>query len=439
MDVIRCDEPTYLIWKWHPKGAIPGKNKRENFVRWGSALRVREGSVAIFIYSGADGYAQDIISGPCDMILNTGNLPVLTSLFGAVYDGGSPFQAEVYFINLAKLIQIKFGVPFFDVFDPRFLDFGVPVAVRGTISFSITDFREFIKLHRLDNFDLQTFQMQIRDAVIKTIKNIVANAPMEYDIPVIQLEQKLSLINKLAEEDLKKQLYENFGITISGVDIASIELDKDSEGYQQLKKVTQDVSAAMIQAQTEVNIKKMQDTQQIEARHLEGTLKAQREEAQYEQRIRTQAEHLTVHQINQQAAVNIAGAEALGQMGGNGGVNSLVMMSMAGGAICRSMMGVMDGVAGSLNHPITDMKSSHVPAIVYYVAFNGQSTGPFDLDMLSQMIKKDTLLKSSLIWKPGMVNWVQAGEVPELQELFLQKSSMSPEIKESFKLSGKNH
>ena len=21
MDVIRCDEPTYLIWKWRPKGA----------------------------------------------------------------------------------------------------------------------------------------------------------------------------------------------------------------------------------------------------------------------------------------------------------------------------------------------------------------------------------------------------------------------------------
>ena len=26
-DVIRCDEPTYLIWKWHPEGSDLGKHK----------------------------------------------------------------------------------------------------------------------------------------------------------------------------------------------------------------------------------------------------------------------------------------------------------------------------------------------------------------------------------------------------------------------------
>lgn len=24
MDEIRCDEPSYLIWKWHPSGSQPG-------------------------------------------------------------------------------------------------------------------------------------------------------------------------------------------------------------------------------------------------------------------------------------------------------------------------------------------------------------------------------------------------------------------------------
>lgn len=28
MDEIRCDEPSYLIWKWHPAGAQPGNNNR---------------------------------------------------------------------------------------------------------------------------------------------------------------------------------------------------------------------------------------------------------------------------------------------------------------------------------------------------------------------------------------------------------------------------
>ena len=43
MDEIRCDEPSYLIWKWHPAGSVPGNNNRENAIRWGSSLRVKDG------------------------------------------------------------------------------------------------------------------------------------------------------------------------------------------------------------------------------------------------------------------------------------------------------------------------------------------------------------------------------------------------------------
>ena len=147
MDEIRCDEPSYLIWKWHPAGVQLGEGNRENAIRWGSSLRVKDGEVAVFVYRQKNGTMQDFIEGPFDQILKTANLPVLASIVGLAYEGGTPFQAEVYFINLAKIIQVKFGVPFFDVYDPRFADFGVPVAVRGTVSFSISDYREFIKLH----------------------------------------------------------------------------------------------------------------------------------------------------------------------------------------------------------------------------------------------------------------------------------------------------
>ena len=48
-DVIRCDEPDYLIWKWHPKGTELGETNRENAIRFGSSLRVKEGSIAVFV------------------------------------------------------------------------------------------------------------------------------------------------------------------------------------------------------------------------------------------------------------------------------------------------------------------------------------------------------------------------------------------------------
>ena len=49
MDEIRCDEPNYLIWKWHPSGSQPGENQRENSIRWGSSLRVKDGEVAVLM------------------------------------------------------------------------------------------------------------------------------------------------------------------------------------------------------------------------------------------------------------------------------------------------------------------------------------------------------------------------------------------------------
>ena len=114
------------------------------------------------MYKHDDGTMQDYIAGPFDQTIKTANFPVLASIIGLAYDRGTPFQAEVYFINLAQIVQVKFGIPFFDVYDPRFDDFGVPVAVRGTISFKITDYCQFIKLHRLSNFNLDDFQKQIR-------------------------------------------------------------------------------------------------------------------------------------------------------------------------------------------------------------------------------------------------------------------------------------
>ena len=133
MDEIRCDESSYLIWKWHPSGTQPRANKRENAIRWGSSLRVKDGEVAVFVYKQSNGTMQDYIVGPFDQTIKTANFPVLASIVGLAYDGGTPFQAEVYFINLARIIQVRFSVPFFDIYDPRLTDFGVPVAVSVTI------------------------------------------------------------------------------------------------------------------------------------------------------------------------------------------------------------------------------------------------------------------------------------------------------------------
>lgn len=431
MDEIRCDEPSYLIWKWHPADSVAGNNSRENAIRWGSSLRVKDGEVAVFVYKQKNGLMQDFIVGPFDQTIKTANFPVLASIVGLAYDGGTPFQAEIYFINLARIIQVRFGVPFFDVYDPRFDDFGVPVAVRGTISFRIEDYREFVKLHRLSSFSLEDFQRQIRDAVIRYVKDTVANAPAANNIPLVQIETKTAQMNDVIEYDLSQRLKENFGVVVSGVDIGAIELDKSSEGYRQLMSITKDIAGATTKAEAEAKIRDIHAKQRIEAEHYEGTLRIQREEGQYAQHKQTQSANIGAFQVEKQAEVGVAGAEALGQMGANGagnvnlggggeGFNMAAMMaSMAvGGAVGQNIAGAMNNMMGGINQPQAGVTPPPIPLPMYYMVVNGQATGPFDMNALAQMAAAGSLLAGSLVWKAGMPAWAKADTVDELKGLF---------------------
>lgn len=443
MDAIRCDEPSYLIWKWRPSGAT-GETKKENAIRYGSSLRVKDGEVAVFVYRQKDGTMQDFIEGPYDDTIKTANFPVLSSIVGLAFGGATPFQAEIYFINLAGIIQTKFGVPFFDVFDPRFLDYAVPVSVRGTVSFKITDYKEFIKLHRMMDFDLTAFQTQIRDAINKYVKGVVSDAPQNNGIPVVQIERKILQINELVENYVKPRLQNEFGVTVSSMDIGAIEIDKESDGYRQLKAVTQDVTTATTQATAAANIQNIADTQRINAQNTMETLRIQREEMQRAQKLQTEGANFAVHQLNQQTQVAQTAAQSLGQLGtaggmggSGGGMNPGAMMAgiAMGGAVGQgmaNMMGnMMSGMAGMQGG--VGMQGSGTPpplpnSTAYNVAVNGASTGPFDMATLRQMVANGQLNAQSLVWTQGMASWTAAGQVSELAPLFAPKAPPVPPV-----------
>lgn len=100
----------------------------------------------------------------------------------------------------------------------------------------IADYREFIRLHRLQTFNLEDLQKQIRDMVNRHVKNVVMNALADYNISALHIESKISQINNEVENNLIKRLNETFGIVVSSIDIGAIEIDKTSEGYRQLIK-----------------------------------------------------------------------------------------------------------------------------------------------------------------------------------------------------------
>ncbi len=427
MDVIRCDEQEYLVWKWRPAGQDANTTNKENSIRWGSSLRVKDGEVAVFVYKQKDGSMQDFIEGPFDQIIKTENFPVITSILGAAYDGASPFQAEIYFINLAGLIDIKFGVPYFDVFDPRFLDFAVPMAARGSLKFNITDYKAFIKLHRLINFDLEDFKSQIKDAVVKYTKGFIMNVPSDNGIPVLQIERKVLEIGDMIQARLKADFENDFGVNLKRFDLSTIEPDKESEGYLSLMRVTKDQQTKTIEAQTNVGIKNMQDMQNINAQNMEETLRIQREEAQRAQRLQTETNFIGAHALDQQTQVLQTAANSLGEMGamnmGNGGgMNPAGMMTgmMMGGAMGGQMANMMNQMGNMTTQQMNNQMNTPppVPTISYMVATNGQQSGPYNMQQLQQLAQNGQLTSQTYVWKQGMANWIPAGQVQELANLF---------------------
>ena len=423
MNVIRCDEPEYLVWKWRPEGQDANSTSRENSIRYGSSLRVKDGEVVVFVYKQKDGALQDFIVGPYDDTIKTANFPILSSIVGLAFGGESPFQAEIYFINLQGNNQVKFTIPYFDVADPRLPDFPVPVAVRGAITFALEDYKNFIKLNRLIDFDLESFKKQIKDAMVRKIKSIVTNVPSDLGMPVVQMERKIDEISEVLEGKLKDRLDE-YGVRMKHIDINAIEIDKDSDAYTEVKGLTGGITAKTMQAQAELNIKNMQDMQAMNAANLEETMRIQREEVQRAQKLQTETNFLGAHALNQQTNVLQTAASNLGQMGsmnmgaGGGGMNPAGMMTgmMMGGAMGQQMAGMMNtmgqNMQGAMNTP------PPIPNVQYHISVNGAQAGPYNMQQLSQMVQSGQLTPQTYVWKQGMSNWAFAKDVQELASLF---------------------
>lgn len=187
MDIIRCDQVDFLIWKWRPDSSKEaGSSKKENGIRYGSSLRVKPGQAAVFLYQNKSEY--DVILGPYDDVIKTDNFPILSSILGVGFSGSAPFQAEVYYINLSKGMEIPFVVPFFRVIpaEPEYKAYDIRVAIKGSITFEIPSDVKMIKylLEAWGSSDtsIQTFNEKASVLISQEVKRIVSSAPAKTGI-----------------------------------------------------------------------------------------------------------------------------------------------------------------------------------------------------------------------------------------------------------------
>jgi membrane protease subunit (stomatin/prohibitin family) len=121
-------------------------------------------------------------------------------------------------------------------------------------------------------------------------------------------------------------------------------------------------------------------------------------------------------------------AEAMGKAAENPGGMAAGGMGMGMGfAMANQMAGAFGQQAGQQGGyqagqasaaPAAGGPPPIPPSVTYYLAINGQQSGPFDMNGLRGEMAAGRLTPDTLVWTQGMANWTPAKQVSGLAGLF---------------------
>jgi membrane protease subunit (stomatin/prohibitin family) len=340
----------------------------QNEIKYGAKLVVRESQAAAFVNEGklADVYT------PGTFTLTTQNMPILTTLMGWKYGFNSPFKAEVYFVNTRVFTDRKWGTK--NPIMMRDAEFGmVRVRAFGTFAIRVKDVPTFLRqITGTDrHFTVEEIGDQLRDLLVSRFADAVAEAK----IPVLDLAAHYTEIGEQIRGRIQKD-FDPMGIEVALLAIENISLPPEVE-------------------------------QAIDKRTSMGVIGNMGQYTQYQ----------TALAIGD-AAKNPGGIAGVGAGMGAG----FAMANQMAQAVTQTTQNQPAApAAGSTPPPLPQT------SVAYYVAVNGQQTGPLDLGALQQRIASGQITQSTLVWKVGMPQWSQAGGLPELSEMFAPKPPPIPQ------------
>lgn len=202
LNVIKYDGPNnVLVWKWRSEKDV----KREESIRLGSQLVVNESQEAVFFKGGK---ALDVF-GPGTHTLSTKNLPLLGGIIGLAFGGDTPFTAEVWFINKATSMDVKWGIPPFNMVEPNF-KVPIPVSARGSFAVKVQDTRNFLTeiVGTEKDLDSSSLKEKFRGIIVNLVKAAIFKIAQEQKLSPVELEgivyQVSGAINGIVGQNLEK-------------------------------------------------------------------------------------------------------------------------------------------------------------------------------------------------------------------------------------------
>lgn len=354
IDVIHWVDDTRdtMVWRFEREG---------HEIKYGAKLTVREGQAAVFVH---EGQLADVFT-PGLYMLETNNMPILTTLNHWDHGFKSPFKSEIYFVNTTRFNDLKWGTK--NPIMARDPEFG-PVRLRsyGTYSTRVSDPARFLtEIVGTDGeFTMDEISFQIRNIIVQEFSRVIAGS----GIPVLDMAANTADFGKIIAEAIDPVI-QQYGLSIPELYIENISLPPAVE-------------------------------QALDDRTSRGI-----------------AGNLNDH-------MKWKAAEAVGNGGGAGDAMGMGLGASMGLQMAQGLMGATQSgpwsAAGGAAAPQAAQPAPPPPPVehVWHIAENGKTTGPFSKARLGQMVADGSLKRETYVWTAGQDGWKAAQDVQELAQLF---------------------
>ena len=341
-------------------------DRYENEIKNGAQLVVRQSQVAIFVNQGQ---VADIFM-PGMYELKTENLPILSTLRGWKYGFHSPFKAEIYFINLRTFTDIKWGTK--NPVQMRDADLGV-VRIRayGNFSIKVNDAPTLLKeiVGTDGHFTLDEIQSQLKSLTVSRFSDALG----ESKIPVFDLAANYDELSALMKAKMSDDFLQ-YGLDLQNFLVENISLPEEVEAA-------------------------------IDKRSSMGVL----------------------GDLNRYTQFQAANAMEAAAKNPGGDASAGIGMGM-GFAMANQMGQVLNPNQAAQSATVQPASATPPPIPMsksYFVAVDGQQTGPFNTTELKAQSANRIFTREHLVWAEGMTGWEKAKDVDELSALF---ASVPPPI-----------
>lgn len=217
-----------LVWK-HPI---------EDF-NFGSQLIVHESQEAIFF---RDGQALDLF-GAGRYTLQTQQLPLLEKIYKLPTDTEGTFHSEVYFINLATQMGVKWGTDSkVRLFDPA-SGLHIEIGASGEFNIRVTDSRKLLLkvvgttggLGQEQLLGIGNGKGFFRSMVMTQVKSYLAQTIKENAINILEIDEHLMALSGALRERINAALDE-YGLTMPEFYVSRIVTPDDDPNFRRMKE-----------------------------------------------------------------------------------------------------------------------------------------------------------------------------------------------------------